>query len=321
MVRYIYKKGTPHKKIDHYDVLVLGGGPAGLTAGLYAARYNLKTAVISKKIGGTATLAGTIENWPGFIGSGQKLMNNFKKQAEQFGARFLEAEIDNVEKDQNGFFVDIGEKEVHGKSLIIALGTENRKLDIPGEKEFLGKGVSYCATCDSHFCKGKTVAVVGGADSAAKMALQLADVAKKVYIVYRKDKMRSEPITLTEIEKNKKIVIHYNSLIKRISGKMSVEKIKIEKELKNKKVKKIDLNIGCLFVAIGATPVHEIVNKLKLKTKKDYLVTDKMTKTSVPGVFAAGDNTNNRLKQVVTAAGEGALAAKSAYDYIRFEAK
>ena len=155
MVEHIYSKGHPHHKIEHYDVLILGAGPAGLTAALYAARYNLKTAVIGKSIGGTAALAGEIENWPGYIGSGTNLIKKFKKQAGRFGARFLEAEVHNVKKDKNGFVLELEDKEIHGKALILALGSEHRKLEIEGEKEFVGKGVSYCATCDGLFFKNK----------------------------------------------------------------------------------------------------------------------------------------------------------------------
>jgi len=182
MVKNIYSKSTPHIRIKHYDLLILGAGPAGLTAALYASRYNLDVAVIGKLIGGTANLAKEVHNWPGFIGSGTELMKKFKEQGESFGAKFLQAEIDNVKKDENGFLVEFEQgdetKVIHGKSLIIAFGTERKKLDLPGEKEFVGKGVSYCAACDGQFFKNKIVAVIGGADSAAKAALYLSELAR-----------------------------------------------------------------------------------------------------------------------------------------------
>jgi len=318
MVSNIYPKGTEHKKIEHYDVLILGAGPAGLTAALYAGRYNLRVAVIAKSIGGTANLAGEIENWPGFFGSGLELMKKFKEQAQKFGARYLEAEVNNVKKDDNGFILEIEDKEIHGKTLIICLGTEHRKLNIVGEKEFLGKGVSYCATCDAMFFKNKTVAVVGGADSAAKAAIYLSDVAKQVYVIYRKDQIRCEPVSFDKIKQKKNIEIFYYSIPIKIVGNKKVEKIEIEQTKPDEKTKKIDLKLDGVFIEIGASPATEVIKKLNVEIDKEgQIITDKATKTNVRGLFAAGDCTDNVLKQVVVSAGEGAVAAKSAYDYIQ----
>ena len=323
MVKNIYKKGTSHKEIEHYDVLILGGGPAGITAAIYSARYHLSTAVVAKSIGGTANLAGEIENWPGYIGSGAELMKKFRQQAEKFGARFLEAEVNNIKKDDNGYVLEIEDKEIHTKSLILALGTENRKLNVPGEKEFLGKGVSYCATCDGNFFKGKTVAVVGGANAAAKAALFLSEITEKVHIIYRRQTMRCEPISLKKIKTKKNIEIHYRSNPTQITGDNTVKAMEIEKEIEDEennteKIEKIKLDVDGVFIEIGATPVAEIMQALSLKMdEKGYIITDKNAKTNISGVFAAGDNTNNSFKQVVTAAGEGAIAAKSAHDFVR----
>jgi len=324
MVKHIYPKGHEHGKIEHYDILIVGAGPAGLTAALYAGRYNLKIAVIAKSIGGTANLAGEIENWPGFFGSGLELMNRFKEQADKFGAKYLQTEIDKIKKDDNGFVLEIKDKEIHGKALIICLGTEHRKLNIEGEKEFLGKGVSYCATCDGSFFKNKVVAVVGGADSAAKAALYLAELAKQVYIIYRKDQIRCEPISFEKIKEKKNIQIYYYSVPTKIIGNKKVEKLEIEQfnSEKDKKPKKIVLELDGVFIEVGAAPVTEIVKELKIKVDdKGQIITDKAAKTNVQGAFAAGDGTDNVFKQVVVAAGEGAIAAKSAYDYLRYEYK
>ncbi len=325
MVKHIYEKGTDHKEIEHYDVLILGGGPAGLTAAIYTNRYHLSTAVVAKSFGGTANLAGEIENWPGYIGSGAELMKKFKEQAEKFGARFLEAEVHNIKKDDNGFVLEIKNKEIHGRTLILALGTENKKLNVPGEKEFIGKGVSYCATCDGNFFKGKTVAIVGGADSAAKAALYLSEITKKVYIIYRRKTMRCEPISLKKLNEKENVEIHYRSNPIAITGDNTVKAIEIEKEIEDEKtsqesIEKIKLDVDGVFIEIGATPVAEIMQNLKLKMDKDsYIVTDKEAKTNISGVFAAGDNTNNSFKQVVTASAEGAIAAKSAHDFLILE--
>jgi thioredoxin reductase len=195
----------------------------------------------------------------------------------------------------------------------LALGTETRKLDVPGETEYLGKGVSYCATCDGMFFKDKKVAVVGGADSAAKAALYLADICEKVTIVYRRAEMRCEPISLKKIQEKENIEIVYHSVPKEIRGEGLVNEFVVDVE----GVEKV-LEVDGVFVEIGATPIVDVVNCLGLELEKDYIITDKQMKTNVSGVFGAGDNTNNKFKQIVVAAGEGALAAKSAYDYLRF---
>jgi thioredoxin reductase (NADPH) len=319
MVKNIYKKGHPHSEIEHYDVLILGAGPAGLTAALYAARYNLKVAVIAKTFGGTTNLAGEIENWPGFLGSGQELMKKFREQAESFGARFLLAEVTNVKKDDNGFLLEINEHEIHGKALILALGTEHRKLNLPGEKQFLGKGVSYCATCDGMFFKNKNVAVIGGSDSAAKAALYLSEIAKKVFIIYRNQILRCEPISMKKINEKKNIQIFYNSSPTEIIGNKKVNAIEIVQSKSKTEQEEFKLDIDGVFIEIGATPVVDIVKNLGLKVDEEgYIITDKEAKTNIPGCFAAGDNTNSALKQVVVAAGEGAISAKSAYDFLRY---
>ena len=301
-----------------FDVAILGAGPAGLTAAIYAGRYHLNVIVISDVMGGTAIQAGKVENWPGFSGSGIDLMKKFKKSAEEFGAKFLKAEINKIEKTKKGFVLKTEKEEIFAKAVIIALGTENRKLEIEGEKKFLGKGVSYCATCDGFFFKNKKVAIVGGADSCAKTALYLSNFAKEVYIVYRKEKLRCEPVSFKKIKKRKNIRIIYNSRLRSIKGKESVEQIEIETTLKNK-TKKSFLNVEGIFIEIGSTPITEILSELNLQREKDYIITDKNCKTNVEGIFAAGDITNNKLKQIVTAAGEGAIAAKSACDYLRFK--
>ncbi len=318
-----------------YDLLILGGGPAGLTAAIYAGRYNMKTLVVANRFGGTANLAGEVENWPGYIGPGIDLMRTIKAQAKRFGAEFLETDVKTVTKnggapesvppaqmastdaDKVGKFVlNYDGKEVRGKSLLIALGTENRQLNIPGEKEFLGKGVSYCATCDGNFFKNKTVAVIGGADSAAKAALYLADICKKVYIIYRKNEMRCEPISLSKIRDNDKIEIFYHSNPTEIFGDKVVMGLKILQEKPDEDAIEKILNVDGVFIEVGATPAIDVVKNLGLKMKDGYIVTDKKTKTNIDGVFAAGDVTNTAMRQMISAAGEGAIAAKMAHEFL-----
>ncbi|MFA5060725.1 MAG: FAD-dependent oxidoreductase [Candidatus Pacearchaeota archaeon] len=316
MERKIYKKGTSHEKIEHYDLLILGAGPAGLTAAIYAGRYNLKTIVVAKSFGGTANLAGEIENWPGYFGPGLELMNKFKEQAKKFGATFLEGEVKDVLKDDNGFVLHLEGHEIHGKSLIIALGTEHIQLNVPGEKEFLGKGVSYCATCDGNFFRDKDVAVIGGADSAAKAAIYLSKICKKVHIIYRRHEMRCEPISLSKICNTKNIEIHYYSQPTEIKGENKVETMEIIQEWPDKEPTLVSISVDGVFIEIGATPVNKVVEKLGLKMEKDYIITNKKMETNIEGVFACGDVTDNFLKQVVTASAEGAIAVKSAHEWL-----
>lgn len=306
--------------IENHDLIILGGGPAGLTAAIYASRYHLDTLVIAKSFGGTANLAGEVENWPGFMGPGIELMTNMKNQAEKFGSKFLESEIKRLEKTEKGFKIITEKKELLAKSIILALGTENRKLNVPGEKEFLGKGVSYCATCDGMFFKDKTVAVVGGADSAAKAALYLSEIAKKVYVLYRKHEMRCEPISLKKLCDQENVEIIYQTVPKEIVGENLVNSLKYTQIVEEKEVEK-SIDVNGVFIEIGATPMTELAGEIGVDADNLYIKTDKQTKTNVAGVFAAGDNTNNKFKQMVVAAGEGAIAAKSAYDFLRFEYK
>jgi len=302
--------------METYDVVILGGGPAGLTAAIYTGRYNMKTLVVAKSFGGTANLAGELENWPGYLGSGMDLMKSFKEQAEKFGAEFLEAEVASSEKDGVEFVLWADGKEVRAKSLIVALGTEHRQLNIPGEKEFLGKGVSYCATCDGNFFREKEVAVIGGADSAAKAALYLADICKKVYVVYRKHEMRCEPVSLSKICQTPNIEIIYHSNPTEIVGEGLVKGLKIVTEKEDGEKSERTLDVNGVFIEVGAAPATEVVKGLGVDVDKNYIVTDKGARTNVEGVFAAGDVTNNEMKQMVTAAGEGAIAAKGVHEYL-----
>jgi thioredoxin reductase (NADPH) len=318
-----------------YDVLILGGGPAGLTAAIYTSRYNLKTLVVAQNFGGTANLAGEVENWPGFIGAGKDLMKSVKEQAGKFGAEFLEASFERVEKAGDLFVLHYLDESVKGRSLIVALGTEHRQLDIRGEKEFLGKGVSYCATCDGNFFRGKKVAVIGGADSAAKAALYLSDICDKVTVVYRKHEMRCEPVSLVAIKKRNNIEIIYHANPIEILGSQLdsqghqmgqggvVKKLKIRRSVFDEKgdfikeeVEEI-LDVDGIFVEAGATPASEVLKDLDLKMDGGYVVTGKDSKTNVEGVFAAGDITDCSMRQMITAAGQGSVAAKGVHEFIQ----
>jgi thioredoxin reductase (NADPH) len=300
-----------------YDLLILGTGPAGMAAAIYAGRYGMKTLIIGKEVGGMGNLAGEIENYPGFTGSGIDLMKKFEEQAKSFGAVFEIGDIDKIEKIENGFKVTTGDQQLLGRSVISALGSEHRKLGIPGEKEFLGKGVSYCATCDGNFFREKTVAVIGGSDSAAKAALYLSAICKKVYISYRKERLRPEPIILERIESTKNIEIIYNTKPVEIIGDTKVTGLKLESSNEEKLDKDL-IKVDGVFVEIGSTPATKILEELGAELENGYVKVDKEGRTSIKGLYAAGDGTNNPFKQVITAAADGSLAAKAAYNFIKF---
>lgn len=297
-----------------FDVIIIGGGPAGLMAAVYAARYKLDTLVISKTMGGTAATAHKICNCPSYVEiKGFELMQKYIKQVEELKVPIIYDEVTDVQKKSDLFVISVSDDEYKCKKLIFAIGTERTRLDISGEGKFLGKGVSYCATCDAALFKNKEVAVVGGSNAALTAALLLAEYSPKVYLIYRKEKFfRPEPAWIELVEKEKKIGVLFNEEIVEVKGEKSVEEIKL-KSGKHLKVKGV-------FVEAGSIPRTDLVSNLKINLdKKGYIITDKEQKTNVHGFFAAGDITNNSLKQIVTASAEGAIAAHSAYVEIKQE--
>lgn len=293
-----------------YDLIIIGGGPAGLSAAIYASRYKMKTLVFSKKIGGTISEAHNVENYPGFDSiSGAELMEKFESQAKKFGTEVVYDEIVNVEKKDDKFIIQTYSSEKYeGNFLLLAMGTDHKKLNIPGEEELLGRGVSYCATCDAAFFKDKTVAVIGGNDSAAQSTIILSEYAKKVYLIYRKEKLRCEPTWCDKIESNKKIETIYNTNVTQVVGEEKVEKIMLDTGK--------ELEVDGLFIEVGLIPSTVIANKLEVKMDADgYIIVDATQKTSADKIYAAGDITtaSNKFWQVITASAEGALAANSIY--------
>ena len=303
--------------MKNYDIAILGGGPAGLSAAIYATRYGLSVIVISRDIGGSANLAHQIENYPGYSGSGFDLMQKFFKQAENHGAEFLNDDLIDIKKNKGCFEIVMTGRKICSKSIIIALGTQRRKLNVPGEDKFLGRGVSYCATCDGNFFKNKIVAVIGGGDSACKASILLSEIAKKVYIIYKGEIEKCEMIYRNKIKEKNNIQILNNTIPLEIRGKETVKEIIVDRGGKNlPKEERIRLN--GVFIEIGALPVTDIAKLLKIKTdKENYILVDCEMKTNVKGVFAAGDVVKSKLKQVVIAASQGVVAAKSAYDYLK----
>lgn len=302
------------KKI--YDLIIAGGGPAGLTAGLYAGRALLKTILLEKQfLGGQAFNSQLIENYPGFPEgiSGPELADRMREQAEKFGVDIkLGQEVAELRINE---FKEIETKEgvYHAKAVVIASGLHPRRLGIPGEVEFTGRGVSYCATCDGAFFSGKKVIVVGGGDSAIDEAIFLTRYAEKVTIVHRRDELRAAKALQERVFANSKIGFMWSSELKGIYGDKMVEKVKI---LDKKKDEEKELPIDGVFMYVGNVPNTEFAKEILKLDENRYIITDETLQTSVPGIFAAGDVRLNLLKQVVVAMGEGALAAVSAEKYI-----
>jgi thioredoxin-disulfide reductase len=297
-----------------FDLIIIGAGPAGLTAGLYAVRTGLKVGIISKDIGGTTNSILLLENWPGFSGSGTELMKKFYDQLKEYDrVEFIMSDVEDIQKKGELFITKTKKEEIESDAIILATGTERRKLNIPGEKELVGKGVSYCVTCDAFFFKGKTVGVVGGSDCAAVSALALADLAKKVYIIYRGEKLRCEDINSKRLEEKENVEIIYNTTPKEIKGNEKVTSfVGIEKG------KEREIELDGVFIEIGSVPLTKFTKNLGLKLDKNgYIIIGEDMSTSIKGVFAAGDITHQKLKQVVVASGQGSIAAKSAYDFLK----
>ncbi len=298
-----------------YDLIIIGAGPAGLSAAIYASRYNLNALVIGDEPGGMAAEAYKIENYPGFKSvSGMELMNKFKDQIK--GLVDIKQEKIIELKKENNFVITTKRGVYKSKAVIIASGTKRRKLNIKGEKEFLGRGVSYCATCDAAFFRDKVVGVVGGNDAAAMSALLLAEYARKVFIIYRKEKIRAEPLRVSQLEKNKKITIINNTNVIAVNGDKMMSSVTLDKEFSKSK----ELALNGLFIEIGSVPSTILTKKLGIKLDEEgYITVDSVQKTNIEGFYAAGDITtnSNKFRQIITAASEGAVSAHSVYEFLK----
>lgn len=302
-----------------YDTVIIGGGPAGYTAALYASRAGLDTLVIEKmSAGGQMALTGEIDNYPGFPEGvdGFTLGANMQAAAERFGAKTEYAEVLSLELTEKVKKITTSSKTVIAKTVIIATGAEPRELGIKSEKELIGKGVHYCAHCDGRFYKGKTVAVVGGGNSAVSDALYLSRLAKKVYLVHRRDTLRATKIYLDPLKKSENIEFLFDSALIDIIAQPRVTQAKI-KDLKNGKENYIDCD--GIFISIGRTPTTAFLNGAIPLDPQGYIIADESTRTSVDGVFAAGDVRTKTLRQIVTAVSDGAIAASASEEYISVE--
>lgn len=304
--------------MDIYDLIIIGSGPAGLTAAIYATRASLKTLVIAgSKWGGQLQLTTEVENFPGFPEGiqGPDLMLNMRKQAERFGTEFIDDDVastDFVKTPGGPFSITIGSKTVTGKTVLIATGADAKTLSVPGEKEFTGHGVSYCATCDGAFFRNKKIIVVGGGDSAMEEANFLTNFAEHVTVLYRGDTLRASQIMQDRAKNNPKITIVFNAVITEISGTGKVEKAKIQ----NTKTQEIsEMPVDGIFVAIGHTPNTKVFPGIEI-TERGYVTHQYGTKTNIEGVFVSGDVQDDRYQQAVTAAGYGCMAALDIERYL-----
>jgi thioredoxin reductase (NADPH) len=299
-----------------YDVVVIGAGPAGLSAGLYASRAKLSTLLIEKMYpGGQAANTYIIENYPGFAEgiTGSELADRLKVQAEKFGAELINGDVKELKKLDDRFLINMKRDSLEARSVILAMGAEPRKLGVKGENEFVGRGVSYCATCDGAFYMNKPIIMVGGGDTAIEEALFLTRFASQITVIHRRNELRATKILQDRAFSNEKINFVWDSVVEEIKGKDALEEV-VVKNVKTGELKSV-YGAG-IFVAIGYTPNNDLVKDLVELDDNGYVITDDRMNTSLPGVFAAGDLRQKALRQVVTAVSDGAIAAVEAGKYL-----
>ncbi len=306
-----------------YDIIIIGGGPAGLTAALYSARYKLSSIVITELIGGYMSEAPLVDDYPGLPETpGNELVKKFVNHVKKYDVPIIvDKAVDVIPKDDKWIVRTLSGKEYVGKAVIIAIGSKKRKLGVPGEDKLVGRGVSYCTTCDGPLFKDKVVAVIGGGNSAVTGALYLAEIASKVYLIHRRDEFRAFKVYVSKAENNPKITILKNYVVTEILGKERVEGIRIKnKKTGNEKILKVD----GVFIEIGLVPPTEFFRSIGVKTDENgYAKVSPDQSTNLPGIYVAGDAAGGpckyRFEQIITAAAEGAKAADAAFKYIMYK--
>ncbi len=302
---------------NRYDVVIVGQGAAAFAAGLYSARYRVKTMVIGETFGGETATGGLIENYPGYVGvDGGELMLKMKEQVERYGVRVVDERVESIARSGDCLEVRSEEDTYLGTSVVLAVGRERRKLGLPHEDEWTGKGVSFCAVCDAPLYRGKVAAVVGGGDAAVKGAVLLAKYATKVYVIYRGEAFtRPEPVNLQNLAEAPTVEPILKASVIRLQGEDGLTGVVLDREYNGS----AELVLDGLFLEIGADPRVELARHLGTElNEKNEIVVDKGMATSVHGLFAAGDVTDasGDLKQTITAAAQGAIAATSAYAHV-----
>lgn len=306
-----------------YDLLIVGAGPAGLTASIYASRYKLNNLVIGKQLGGELALAHKIENYPGFVSiSGPELVQKIGQQVEQLGNPIVYEDVGRIEKKGSHFEVETAAgKTYQAQAVVVATGSERRRLGVAGEKELVGKGVSYCSTCDAPFYKGKVVGVIGGSDSAVTGAIHAAEFAEKIYLIYRGEKLRAEPIWLDElkglIDAGKVEVIYETNVTEIVANQQgTVGKVKLDNQFQGKN----ELALDGLFIEIGGVPGTSLVKPLGVElTESGHVKVGEDMSTNIEGLYCAGDMVDRSqiMQQAITAMAQGAIAAATAYKFIK----
>ena len=294
------------------DVIIIGAGPAGLSAAIYAARQQLDVLIITKNIGGQVLWSSSVENYLGFKKIlGTDLSEKFLEHVKEYNVTIKDDEsVSKVEKNDKGFTIETDKESYETKTIIVTSGKEPRKLNVPGENELAGKGVSYCATCDGLFFMGQVVAVIGGGNAGVDAAIQLEKIAKKIYIIEVLDELKADKVTIEQAKKSDKIEIILKTQVKEINGKDAVESIKVISGDDEKII-----NVDGVFVEIGSLPSVNFVKDLE-KNKFNEIIINNKNETNIPGVFAAGDVTDVPDKQMIISAGEGCKAALSAFKYL-----
>lgn len=294
-----------------YDLLIVGTGSAGYAAAIYAGRYKMQTLMVGMLPGGLLTTAHWVENYPGFKSiRGFELMDRMLEHVKEHDICIYNTEVTEAKATAEGFALRTADATYVGKTLLLATGTRHRHLGVPGEEEFAGRGVSYCFTCDGPLYRDKTTCIVGGADSAGMGALMLAEHCKKVYVIYRRGKMRCEPYYLERIEASDNIELVYNSNITEIIGNDFVQEVKLDTGR--------EISLDGVFIEIGADPVNELARQLGIELSNGgYVRVNDRSETDIPGIYAAGDVTHVPLKQATIGCAQGAMAAFSAFQYIQ----
>jgi thioredoxin reductase (NADPH) len=310
------RKTSNGSKKKHYSAAIIGSGPAGITAAIYLGRSKVETAVFEKLVpGGYIVSIEKIENYPGFVEgiAGEQLGKLYTKHAEKFGADIINEEVNELKLNEKPFTIETSGGSYTADCIILATGTSNRKLGIPGEEEFTHKGISFCATCDAPFFEGENVIVVGAGNSGAQESLYISRFAKHITIVEVLDHPTAEPILVDRLKENDKIDLLISHSVVSFNGEKMLDSAEI-KDMKSGEVKKLDVKGA--FIYAGEIPNNELIKNALELDKRGFIVTDELLRTSVKGVFAAGDVRNTPLRQVATSVGDGAIAGHEAYKFL-----
>lgn len=301
---------------NEYDFISIGAGAAGLAAVQYAARSGLKALALDLSVaGGQVLKIAGLENYPGVFpaANGFAFIQTMQEQAKAFGAQIQSAQVKSIDKIKDKFEIETSKGKYSAKAVVLATGAEHKKLDVPGEKELEGRGVSYCAVCDGPLFRNKTIFVIGGGDAACDEANYLSQLAEKVFLVHRRDQLRAQKAVADRVLANPKITVLWNSVVQEIKGGQRVESI----VLKNVQDGSLtEMPAAAVFVSVGMLPKNELISMLKTDGA-GYIVTDEKMQTTIPGLYAAGDVRSKPFRQVVTATSDGAIAAFEAAEYIR----